>query len=85
MTDPLFPPTPKGMRIADIEVTLWDDENDAQIITIKADDNGGGSFPVIDLRNCPDSKLSLDPDQLVALAEWARALCHWVDFQREKK
>ena len=79
--NPIFPPPPANLQIAEMKLTLWDREDNDQIIELTIDDNGGGHFPVV--APIGNSTFVLDPDQMVAFAEWVRALCHWVDAQEK--
>ena len=78
--DQIFPPPPANLQIAEIKLTIWDREDSDQILTLTIDDNGGGHFPVVAAEG---GKFAFDPNQMVAFAEWVRALCHWVDAQEK--
>ena len=87
-----FPAPPKQYRIADMSITLWDRNEDNQIVILRIDDNGGGHFPVLDLGSSYGHReghenhpgiASFDADGLTALAAWAKRLCAWADAQEK--
>ena len=92
-----FPAPPANLKVAGLQITIWDRKDIDQIIKIHIDNEGGGCFPIVDLcasnAVLPDEtidgkrpgRIGMDPDEFVALAKWAKKLCEWVDAQGDEK
>lgn len=53
------------------------DVNDYMILSII--DDGGGHYIDISLDGIPHSSICIDPDELIALATWAKSVCVELD------